>query len=141
MTDNELQVYVNGRFYPAQEARVSVYSWGFLYGDGVFEGLPVSEGRIFRLHEHTDRLFASAQAVGIRIPLSWDGFLDAIRQTVNVNSLEQGYLRPIVTRKALSRLVNASDDWIPDLDGLPFDVGQRRELRRVIEYRRASLLR
>ena len=63
-----MQVYVNGRFVPAEEASVSVFDHGFLYGDGVFEGIRVYEGNIFRLRQHVQRLYQSAQCILLTIP-------------------------------------------------------------------------
>ena len=92
------QVYINGKFYPKPDAKISVYDHGLLYGDGVFEGLRVYSGKIFRLKEHVDRLFESARAIKLDIPLSHDEMMKAIEETVAVNKKRDGYIRPVVTR-------------------------------------------
>jgi len=70
MTTEELFVYVDGSFYPESQARISVYDHGFLYGDGVFEGIRAYNGRIFRLREHIDRLFQSSKTISLVISMS-----------------------------------------------------------------------
>ena len=84
MEENWL-VYVNGAMLPMDESKISVFDRGFQYGDGVFEGLRAYEGRIFKLREHTDRLFRSAKAVNINIPLTKDEFSDAVIKRQNSN--------------------------------------------------------
>lgn len=93
-----LQIYLNGRLVPEEEARVSVFDHGLLYGDGVFEGIRLYNDRIFKLHEHVDRLYRSARAIQLEIPLSPDEFAKAIIETVRANGLHDGYIRPVVTR-------------------------------------------
>jgi branched-chain amino acid aminotransferase len=94
------QVYINGKFYPKPDAKISVYDHGLLYGDGVFEGLRIYSGKIFKLKEHVDRLFESARAIRLEIPLSHDEMMKAIQATVDLNQKRDGYIRPIVTRGA-----------------------------------------
>lgn len=94
----EYKVYVNGKFVPEAEAKVSVYDHGFLYGDGVFEGIRAYNGRIFRLEEHVDRLFESAKAIHLTIPLSKQELCDLLLEACRVNNLRDAYLRPIVAR-------------------------------------------
>ncbi len=94
------KVYINGKFYDKLEAKISVYDHGLLYGDGVFEGVRVYDGKIFRLKEHVDRLFESARALMLEIPLTKEQFADAIRKTVQANDKKNGYIRPLVTRGA-----------------------------------------
>ena len=97
--DNENWLtYVNGEMIPMREAKISVFDRGFQYGDGIFEGLRVYDGRIFKLQEHIDRLFRSAEAVNIRIPLSKDQFCDAIKRVVRENSFLDAHVKPQVTR-------------------------------------------
>ncbi len=91
-------IYVNGKYVPADEAAVSVFDHGFLYGDGVFEGIRAYGGRVFRLKEHVRRLFDSAQAIMLCIPLSQDEMAEAILETLRKNNLKDAYIRPIVTR-------------------------------------------
>lgn len=91
-------IYVNGKFVPAEEAAVSVFDHGFLYGDGVFEGIRAYGGRVFRLEEHVRRLFDSAQAIMLCIPLTQEEMSEKIRETLRKNNLKDAYIRPIVTR-------------------------------------------
>ncbi len=94
----DLVIYFNGKFVPKQEARTSVYDHGFLYGDGVFEGIRAYNGRIFRLDEHLDRMYDSAKAIDLEIPLSKEEMKRAIIETLKKNRLEDAYIRPIVSR-------------------------------------------
>ncbi|MDM7913375.1 MAG: branched-chain-amino-acid transaminase [Methanotrichaceae archaeon] len=91
-------IYINGKYVPANEAAVSVFDHGFLYGDGVFEGIRAYGGRVFRLKEHVKRLFDSAQAIMLCIPMSQDEMAEAILETLRKNNLKDAYIRPIVTR-------------------------------------------
>jgi branched-chain amino acid aminotransferase len=91
-------VYVNGRITSKAEAAVSVYDHGFLYGDGVFEGIRAYDGRVFRLEEHLDRLYASARQIMLPIPLDRDAMREAILQTVRATGLRDAYIRPIISR-------------------------------------------
>ncbi len=91
-------IYINGKFVPAEEATVSVFDHGFLYGDGVFEGIRAYGGRVFRLEDHVRRLFDSAQAIMLCIPMSQDEMAKAIKETLRKNNLKDAYIRPIVTR-------------------------------------------
>ncbi|MBC7332710.1 MAG: branched-chain-amino-acid transaminase [Synergistetes bacterium] len=94
----ERVVYINGEFLPASEAKVSVYDKGFLFGDGVFEGIRAYDGKIFRLDEHLKRLYKSARTVLIDVPLSFDEMREAVIETVRKNQLRDAYIRLIVTR-------------------------------------------
>ncbi len=91
-------VYINGEFFPAEEAKISVYDRGLLYGDGVFEGIRCYDGRVFKLDEHLERLYASAQAIWLKIPLSFEEMKKAVIETIKVNNLRDSYIRLIVTR-------------------------------------------
>jgi branched-chain amino acid aminotransferase len=91
-------IYINGKFVPAEEATVSVFDHGFLYGDGVFEGVRAYGGRVFRLKEHVRRLFDSAQAIMLCIPMSQEEMGEAILETLRKNNFKNAYIRPIVTR-------------------------------------------
>jgi branched-chain amino acid aminotransferase len=95
-----LLVYINGKLYPKEEAKISVYDHGLLYGDGVFEGLRSYGGRVFRLDEHIDRLWESAKAISLTIPLSKPEMAAAVNETLAVNRIEDGYIRLVVTRGA-----------------------------------------
>ncbi|MFB3905758.1 MAG: branched-chain-amino-acid transaminase [Acidobacteriota bacterium] len=92
------KVYVNGEMVPWRDARISVFDRGFQYGDGVFEGLRSYDGKIFKLREHVDRLFRSARAVHIKIPLSKDEFGEAIKRVVRENGFRDAHIKPQVTR-------------------------------------------
>jgi branched-chain amino acid aminotransferase len=94
------RVYINGKLYDKADAKISVYDHGLLYGDGVFEGIRIYDGKIFRLKEHVDRLFESARAIKLEIPLSPPQMMEAIQSTVTANAKKNGYIRPIVTRGA-----------------------------------------
>lgn len=94
------KVYINGQLVPKEEAVVSVFDHGLLYGDGVFEGLRSYNGKVFRLAEHVQRLFESARAIRLDIPLSQEEFAAAINETVAGNGISDGYVRAVVTRGA-----------------------------------------
>ncbi|HPC78213.1 MAG TPA: branched-chain-amino-acid transaminase, partial [bacterium] len=91
-------VYVNGEFVSTEEAKVSVYDRGLLYGDGVFEGIRAYNGRVFKLDEHIDRLYESAHSILIDIPLTKEEFKENLAETIRRNQLRDSYIRPIVTR-------------------------------------------
>ena len=91
-------IYLNGKFVPEEQATVSVFDHGFLYGDGVFEGIRAYDGRVFRLEDHVQRLFDSAQAIMLNIPLSQEEMCQAILETLRKNNLRNAYIRPIVSR-------------------------------------------
>ena len=93
-----LQVYINGKLYPKEDAKISVFDHGLLYGDGVFEGIRSYSGRVFRLDEHLDRLWHSARAICLEIPISKEEMARAVIDTLRVNGLEDGYIRLVVTR-------------------------------------------
>jgi len=90
--------YVNGAFVPKEDAKVSVYDHGYLYGDGIFEGIRAYDGRIFRLEQHLDRLFESARYLMLEIPLSRDELRAAILETVRRCGLRDAYIRPVISR-------------------------------------------
>lgn len=94
----ELLVYLNGKFVPKSEAKTSVYDHGFLYGDGVFEGIRAYNAKIFRLDEHLERMYDSAKAIDLKIPLSKEEMKKAIIETLRKNDLRDAYIRPIVSR-------------------------------------------
>jgi branched-chain amino acid aminotransferase len=93
-------IFMNDSLVPEAEARVSVFDHGLLYGDGVFEGLRSYSGRVFRLDAHLDRLWASAKAICLEIPLSKDAVAKAVNDTLAANGLTDGYVRLVVTRGA-----------------------------------------
>ena len=93
-------VYINGKLVPQEQATVSVFDHGLLYGDGVFEGLRSYYGTVFRLEKHVRRLYESAQAICLTIPMLQKEMCDAICQTVTINEIDDGYVRALVTRGA-----------------------------------------
>ncbi len=95
-----LLIYINGQLYPKEEAKISVYDHGLLYGDGVFEGIRSYGGKAFRLKQHIDRLFESAKAICLEIPLSQAEIAAAVNDTLVANHIEDGYVRLVVTRGA-----------------------------------------
>jgi branched-chain amino acid aminotransferase len=94
------KIYITGKLVPQEDAKVSVYDHGLLYGDGVFEGLRSYGGKVFRLAEHVERLYDSAKAIWLTIPMPQQEMADAINDTVRANDLQDGYIRAIVTRGA-----------------------------------------
>lgn len=94
------KVYISGKLYDKSDAKISVFDHGLLYGDGVFEGIRSYSGRVFRLKAHVDRLYESAQAIHLEIPMSREEMARAIRETLAVNNLSDAYIRVVVTRGA-----------------------------------------
>jgi branched-chain amino acid aminotransferase len=94
------QVYINGRLYNKEDARISVYDHGLLYGDGIFEGLRSYNGRVFRLQQHLHRLWDSARALCLEIPISQEQMAKAVNETLAANGIKDGYIRLVVTRGA-----------------------------------------
>ncbi|MCA9101525.1 MAG: branched-chain-amino-acid transaminase [Planctomycetales bacterium] len=95
-----LQVYINGTYFDKDDAKISVYDHGLLYGDGVFEGIRSYGGKAFRLEEHLDRLWDSARAIWLEIPLTKEAMTDAVNETLARNKIDDGYVRLVVTRGA-----------------------------------------
>jgi len=93
-----LQIYIDGTWYPKAEAKVSVFDHGLLYGDGVFEGMRSYGGKVFRMQEHLDRLYDSARAIHLTIPMPPDELAAAVYKTLELNHLTDGYVRLVVTR-------------------------------------------
>jgi branched-chain amino acid aminotransferase len=93
-----MKIYIDGKYYGERDAKVSVFDHGLLYGDGVFEGIRAYNGRVFKLKEHVDRLFWSAQAILLRIPLSRADMAAAVVATCRENRIRDGYVRLLVTR-------------------------------------------
>lgn len=92
------KVYINGTFFDKEEARISVFDHGLLYGDGVFEGLRSYGGKVFRLQEHLERLYESALAIHLQIPMDIDPLAAAVNESLQVNKIDDGYVRLVVTR-------------------------------------------
>jgi branched-chain amino acid aminotransferase len=93
-----MEIYIDGAFLPESEAKVSVFDHGLLYGDGVFEGIRFYDGRVFRLEEHVERLYKSAAAIALAIPLDRAAMTSALLETIRRNALRDGYIRLVVTR-------------------------------------------
>jgi len=98
LTTSEQFIFINGEFKTKEEATVSVFDHGFLYGDGVFEGIRVYEGNIFRSRAHIDRLYDSAKAICLTIPYEKDELEQYMIETIRKNKLENAYIRLIVSR-------------------------------------------
>jgi len=94
------QIYINGKYFAKEDAKISVYDHGLLYGDGVFEGMRIYHGMVFRLQQHLVRLYESALSIGLAIPISAQQMRDDVDATVKKNGLDDGYIRLIVTRGA-----------------------------------------
>ncbi|MBI4064518.1 MAG: branched-chain-amino-acid transaminase [Elusimicrobia bacterium] len=92
------KIYLDGKWVGRDEAKVSVFDHGLLYGDGVFEGIRVYDGRIFKLQEHMERLYASAKNILLSIPLPLEEFERIVVESVRVNNLKDAYIRVVVTR-------------------------------------------
>jgi branched-chain amino acid aminotransferase len=93
-----MKVYIDGKYCEEGEAKISVFDHGLLYGDGIFEGIRIYNGRVFKLKEHIDRLFASAKSLMLNIPLSHADMMKAVVETCRQNELRDGYVRLVVTR-------------------------------------------
>lgn len=93
-----MKIYIDGKYYGEREARISVLDHGLLYGDGIFEGIRAYHGRVFKLQEHLDRLFCSAKAILLNIPISRSDLLVAVLETCRRNKIRDGYIRLVVTR-------------------------------------------
>ncbi|MGB9683489.1 MAG: branched-chain-amino-acid transaminase [Candidatus Bathyarchaeales archaeon] len=96
--DKELLVYIDGQYYPKSQAKISVYDHGLLYGDGVFEGIRAYNGVVFKLKEHIDRLYRSAHAIMLQIPLTKEEMIKIVLETLRKNQLKDAYIRLVVTR-------------------------------------------
>jgi len=93
-----MKIYIDGEFYTKENAKISVFDHGLLYGDGVFEGIRFYDGRVFRLGEHMDRLFDSARAICLEIGLTKPEVTEVVLATIRENALQDGYVRLVVTR-------------------------------------------
>ena len=91
-------IYIDGKYYPKSEAKISVYDHGLLYGDGVFEGIRAYNGVVFKLKEHINRLFKSAHPIFLKIPLTKEQLSEAVLETLKKNNLKNAYIRLVVTR-------------------------------------------
>ena len=100
MSDTPMQVYIDGEFYSRENAKISVFDHGLLYGDGVFEGIRFYNGRVFQHDEHVNRIFDSAKAIHLEIPATKQELGDMVLETIRRNGLKNGYVRLIITRGA-----------------------------------------
>jgi branched-chain amino acid aminotransferase len=91
-------IYINGKYFSKEDAKISVYDHGLLYGDGVFEGMRTYSNKVFRLVEHIDRLYESARAILLTIPMTKQEMIDAVKKTVELSGLSDSYIRLVVTR-------------------------------------------
>jgi branched-chain amino acid aminotransferase len=93
-----MKIFIDGKYYDERNAKISVFDHGLLYGDGIFEGIRAYNGRVFKLKEHIDRLFYSAKAILLEIPMSHAQLMKATVETCRKNKLRDGYIRLVVTR-------------------------------------------
>jgi branched-chain amino acid aminotransferase len=93
-----MKVFIDGKYYDGRAAKISVFDHGLLYGDGVFEGIRAYHGRVFKLREHIDRLFCSAKAILLHIPMSHAHLMHAVVEACRKNKIHDGYIRLVVTR-------------------------------------------
>jgi len=93
-----MKVYIDGKLVDSDEAKISVFDHGLLYGDGVFEGIRAYNGRVFKLKEHLDRLYDSARSIMLDIPVSKNKMIDLVLTTIRANKLKNAYIRLVVTR-------------------------------------------
>jgi branched-chain amino acid aminotransferase len=93
-----IQIYINGKYYPKEEAKVSVFNHGFLYGDGVFEGIRAYNGRVFRLREHMDRLYDGINTLMLNAKETKQEMQEIILETLRRNNLKDAYIRAVVSR-------------------------------------------
>ncbi|MDH7563766.1 MAG: branched-chain-amino-acid transaminase [Candidatus Bathyarchaeota archaeon] len=96
--EKELQVYIDGAYYPKSQAKISVFDHGLLYGDGVFEGIRAYDGIVFKLKEHIARLFCSAHMIMLEIPVSKEKMTEIVLETLRQNKMADAYIRLVVTR-------------------------------------------
>jgi branched-chain amino acid aminotransferase len=98
--EKELQVYIDGAYYPKSQAKVSVFDHGLLYGDGIFEGIRAYDGSVFKLKEHVDRLYRSAHMIMLDVTsiMSKEKMIETVLETLRKNGLKDSYVRLVVTR-------------------------------------------
>jgi branched-chain amino acid aminotransferase len=93
-----MKIYVDGKYCDEKGAKISVFDHGLLYGDGIFEGIRAYNGRVFKLKEHIDRLFCSAKAILLNVPMSHAELMRVVVETCRHNNIRDGYIRLVVTR-------------------------------------------
>ncbi len=110
-----MKIYLNGKFVNKEEATVSVFDHGLLYGDGIFEGIRAYNGRVFKLVEHIDRLYYSAKAIALNIPISKEEMIKATAETCKINNLSDAYIRLVVTRGVGDLGLNPNNCTVPQI--------------------------
>ena len=98
MNNEQLLIYIDGEYYPKSQAKISVFDHGLLYGDGVFEGIRAYNGVVFKLKEHVDRLYRSAHAIMLQMPITKEEMVQAVVDTLRKNKMKDSYIRLVVTR-------------------------------------------
>ncbi len=93
-----MKIYINGSYFSEADAKISVFDHGLLYGDGIFEGIRIYNNRVFKLVEHVERLYYSAKAIALTIPMTQEEMIRAVVETCKANNLSDGYIRLVVTR-------------------------------------------
>src|SRR5260370_37709741 len=93
-----MKIFVDGKYCSERDAKASVFDHGLLYGDGIFEGIRIYNGRVFKLKEHIDRLFYSAKGILLAIPMTPAQIVAAVLETCRRNRLHEGYIRLLVSR-------------------------------------------
>lgn len=96
--NQQLKIYIDGKFCDKADAKISVFDHGLLYGDGIFEGIRAYNGRVFLLREHLERLYDSAKAILLTIPIPFDEMLKVVTESCRINNIRDGYIRLVVTR-------------------------------------------
>src|SRR5215471_2431087 len=92
------QVWINGKLFDKDDAKISVFDHGLLYGHAIFEGIRIYNSKVFRLREHIDRLYESARHIALELPLGREQMTQAVLDTVKANAKQDGYIRLVVTR-------------------------------------------
>lgn len=110
-----MKIYINGKFLNEQDANVSVLDHGLLYGDGIFEGIRAYNSRVFKLTEHVARLYYSAKAIALEIPMTQAEMCKAVTETCKVNNIKDGYIRLVVTRGIGNLGLNPKSCKIPQV--------------------------
>lgn len=93
-----MQIYIDGRFVPEEEAKISVFDSGYLYGDGIFEGIRAYNGRVFRLEEHIDRFYDCARAIGLKLAQTKEEMCEIVASTCAQNDMKDAYIRLVASR-------------------------------------------
>lgn len=96
--DMSYKIYINGEYFDKENAKISVFDHGLLYGDGIFEGMRAYNGKVFRHEQHMDRLWKSAKAIHLTIPMTQAEMMKAVDDTLALNDLRDAYIRLVVTR-------------------------------------------